>query len=74
MDDTDKLVDKAIEQSKKQRQILTHLDKLEEPYRLILEEIYINNRTLVEVASELGYSYRNITRKLNIALRKFENI
>ena len=72
MDETDKLIDKVAEQSKKQRLILIQLDKIEEPYRLILEEVYINNKTLVEVASELKYSYVDVCRKHGKALNKFD--
>ena len=30
-------------------------EKIEEPYRLILEKVYIQGKTLVTVASEMNY-------------------
>lgn len=72
LDNIDELIDKVVEQDKKQKQILEQLDKVEQPYRLILEEVYINNKSLVEVASELKYSYVDICRKHGKALNRFD--
>ena len=68
------LLDKMIEENKKLKGILQQLDKVEQPYRLILDLVYIQGKTLVDVASELGYSYVDICRKHGTALRMFENV
>ena len=59
---------------KKQKAILEQLDKVEQPYKLILEKVYIKGKSLVTVASELGYSYVHICREHGIALNKFDRI
>ena len=51
---------------------MKQLEKVEQPYRNILEAVYIQGKTLVTVASEMNYSYENICRKNGKALKKFE--
>ena len=70
----DEILEKILEENQKQKQILEQLDKVEQPYRLILEEAYIQGKSLVTVASEMGYSYRDLCRKNGIALNKFDKI
>lgn len=48
------------------------LEKVEQPYRLILDKTYIQGKSLVTVASEMHYRYEHICRKHGIALKKFE--
>ena len=45
---------------------------MEQPYRLILEKVYIQGKTLVTTASEMNYSYEHIKRMNGIALLKFD--
>lgn len=74
IDSIDEILEKILEENQKQKQILEQLDKVEQPYRLILEKVYIQGKTLVTVASEMGYNYE-YTRKMNgIALNKFDKI
>lgn len=73
-DAVNELLDKILEENKKQKGILQQLDKVEQPYKLILELVYIQGKTLVTVASEMGYTYRDITRKHGIALNKFDEL
>lgn len=74
MDSVDELTDKMIEEDKKQREILKQLDKVEQPYRVILEKNYIQGKTLVTVASEMGYSYDYAKKMNGVALKKFEEV
>lgn len=74
MDSINELIDKINKQNEKQKQILEQVDKVEEPYRCILDKVYIQGKTLVTVASELHYSYREIIRKHGIALNEFDKI
>ena len=73
LDMVDELAEKIIEKVEKQKKILEQLDKVEMPYRLILDKVYIQGKPLVTVASEMNYSYRDLCRKHGIALNKFEN-
>lgn len=74
LDNVNELITKIIKAQNEQKEIFKQLDKVDEPYRLILEKEYIQGKTLVTVASEMGYSYREICRKKKIALNKFEEI
>ena len=71
-DTLDELYNYIAEQQEKQKEILEQLNKLEQPYRTILELHYINGYNLVEVACEMKYNYE-YTKKINsIALKKFD--
>lgn len=70
----DEILNMILEESEKQKKILEQLNKVEQPYRLILEKVYVQGKSLVTVASEMGYSYRDLCRKNGIALNKFEKI
>ena len=74
MDCFNEILDKILIEQEKQKKILEHLESIEPSYGLILFEIYIKGKTLVKVADERGYSYRDICRKHGIALNKFEQI
>ena len=70
----DQLLENINQQNKKQAEILNQLDKVEQPYRLILEKIYIQGKSLVAVANEMNYSYEYIKHMNGIALLKFDEI
>lgn len=72
LDNVNELMAKIVKEQEKQKLILEQLDKVEQPYKLILEKVYIQGKTLVTVASEMNYSYRDMCRKNGIALNKFE--
>lgn len=73
-DTLDELYNYITEQQEKQKAILEQLNKLEQPYRTILELHYINGYNLVEVACKMKYNYE-YTKKINsIALKKFDEI
>lgn len=76
IDSTSDLLDKIVKVNNKQKQILEQLqlDKVEQPYRLILENVYIQGKSLVTVASEMNYSYVDICRKHGKALKAFDKI
>lgn len=73
IDNINELLEKVVIEDNKQKQILEQLQKIEQPYRLILEKVYIQGKSLVTVANEMNYSYENICRKNGRALRKFED-
>ena len=66
--------DKLEKQAKKQKEILEQIDKIEQPYRLILEKVYILGETLVKVANDLEYDYKHMCYMNGIALKKFEEL
>lgn len=74
IDSIDELIDKINAHQEKQGKILEQLDKVEQPYRLILDKVYIQGKTLVRVADEMSYSYGDICRKHGIALKKFDKV
>ena len=65
---------KVVKEQEKQKQILQQLDKVEQPYKLILEKAYIQGKTLVTVASEMNYNYEYMKRMNGIALNKFDEV
>ena len=74
IDSVNDILEKILEENQKQKKMLEQLEKVEHPYRLIVEKVYIQGKTLVTVASEMGYSYRDLCRKNGIALNKFDKI
>ena len=70
----DKLLDKILEENLKQEKILEQLDRIEQPYKLLLEKVYIQGKTLVTVASEMNYNYDHMRHMNGIALLKFDQI
>lgn len=62
-----------MKEEKKQKQIIEQLDKVEQPYKLILEKVYIQGKTIVTTASEMDYDYKHMCKMNGIALKKFEN-
>ncbi|MBR3002869.1 MAG: DUF1492 domain-containing protein [Clostridia bacterium] len=74
LDNVNELMKKVAEESKKQKEILDMLEKVEQPYRLILEMVYIQGKSLVTVASQMNYNYEYIRKMNGIALNKFDKI
>lgn len=74
MDKFNELMDVVIEEKEKQKQIIESINKIEFPYRNILFKVYIQGKSLVTVASEMNYSYRDLCRKHGIALNKFDEM
>lgn len=72
LDDVNDILEVILREEKRQKEIIEQLNKVEQPYKLILEKVYIQGKTLVTVASEMDYSYRDLCRKNGIALNKFE--
>lgn len=74
LDNMDELMKKVVEENNKQKLILEQLDKVEQPYKIILEKVYIQGKSLVTVASEMNYSYEHMKHINGIALNKFDKI
>lgn len=72
LDSVNNLLDKIVQSENKQKDILVQLDLVEQPYKLILEKVYIQGKTLVTVASEMRYDYKHMCKMNGIALKKFE--
>lgn len=60
------------EEQEKQKLILEQLNKIEQPYKVILEKIYIFGKSIVTVASEMNYEYKYMCKQHGIALNKFD--
>ena len=67
------LLSRIVEEDNKQKQILNQLDMIEQPYKSILDKVYIQGKSLVTVASEMDYDYKYICKQHGIALNKFDN-
>lgn len=72
MDKFNDLLDKINIMQDRQNTIMEQLMQVEQPYLNILYKIYIQGKSLVKVADEMGYSYRDMCRKHGVALNKFE--
>lgn len=67
-------LDYAIRLEVKLQNIDNKLKYIEQPYRNILTFVYVEGKTLVEVANELSYSYVQVCRNHGIALKKWDNL
>lgn len=74
LDNLNELSEKLLIMQEEQIKLLNTIEKVEEPYRTILDKHYIQNKTLVEVAYEMDYTYDHARRKNGIALNKFDMI
>ncbi|MBQ3415955.1 MAG: hypothetical protein IJH39_11620 [Clostridia bacterium] len=74
LDNVNEIAEKVVAESEKQKLILEQLNKVEQPYKLILEKHYIQGKKLVTVASEMTYNYEYTKKANQIALKKFEEI
>lgn len=74
MDSVNELIDKVNELNKRQLQILQQLDKVKQPYKNILDKYYVQGKSLVVIAAEMGYNYEHIKRLHGIALNIFDKI
>lgn len=74
LDCVDELVAKVNEKNKQQMLILQQLEKVEQPYRNILDKYYIQDKSLIIVAAEMGYNYEYTKRMNGIALNKFDKV
>lgn len=74
LDDVNDILKIILKEEKKQKQIIEQLDKVEQPYKLILEKVYIQGKTLVTTASEMDYSYEHMKHMNGIALNKFDKV
>lgn len=72
LDNINELLEKVVKEQEIQKQILKQLDYIEQPYKLILEKVYIQGKSLVTVASEMNYSYEHMKHMNGIALNKFD--
>ena len=73
MDKFNYLMDIIIEEKSKQEKIIEAINQIEFPYRNILFKVYIQGKSLVTVASEMGYDYKYMCKMHRIALEKFDN-
>lgn len=74
IDSVDELIEKINVENEKQKKIIEQIDKVEQPYRLILDKVYVQEKSLVTVASEMNYEYKYICKQHGIALNKFDEI
>lgn len=74
LDNIDEMMSRIVKENEKQKAILEQLDKVEQPYKLILEKHYIQGKQLVTIASEMNYSYEHIKHMNGIALLKFDKL
>lgn len=74
IDSVNDLLDKVNEVNERQTQILEQLDKVKQPYKNILDKYYIQGKSLVVIAAEMGYNYEHIKKLHGIALNMFDDI
>lgn len=74
MDKFNDLLRVIIDEGENQDRIVQQIDKMEFPYKNILFKVYIQGKSLVTVASEMNYSYRDLCRKHGTALNKFDEL
>lgn len=73
MDMFNDLMSRVLEEEEKQRKIVEQVERLEFPYKNILYKVYIQGKSLVTTASEMGYDYKYMCKMHGFALEKFDN-
>lgn len=66
------ILETLVKEQEKLNSIILQLKRVEEPYRTILTKYYVQGKTLVKVADEMGYNYEYVKRMNGIALNKFD--
>lgn len=74
MDSFNNILDAINIMQDNQIKIEEQLLKVEQPYRNILDKVYIQGKTLVTVASEMNYDYKHMCYKHGISLNKFDEL
>ena len=74
IDNIDDLLEKILIEQEKQRLITEQLNKVEQPFRLILDKVYIQGKSLVKVADEMNYTYKYLINMHGEALKRFDKI
>ena len=67
------LMNMVLQEEEKQKEIVKEVNKMEYPFKNILFKVYIQSKTLVKTASEMGYDYKYMCKMHGIALEKFDN-
>lgn len=65
-------MDDVIKEKNKQKRIVETIKKVEQPFKNILFEVYIQGKSLVKIANDRNKSYEDICRKHGVGLKKFE--
>lgn len=74
MDYFNEMMDIVLEEEEKQKKIVEQVQKIDFPYQNILDKVYIQGKTLVTTASEMGYNYEYTKRLNGEALNKFDEL
>ena len=73
MDMFNELMKEVLKEEEKQREIVQQIETMEFPYKNILYKVYIQGKSLVTTASEMGYDYKYMCKMHGFALEKFDN-
>ena len=74
LDCFNEMMDVVLAEEEKQKKIVEQVEKLDFPYKNILYKVYIQGKTLVKVADEMGYDYKHMCYKHGISLNKFDEL
>lgn len=74
MDSYDEIIDILIRDQEKQNEIMKAIRLINEPYRTILTDKYIDDMSLEDIADEIGYSYYRTCRMHGTALNLFDEL
>lgn len=74
MDCLKEMMSVVLKEQEKQKKIVEQIELVEFPYKNILYKVYMQGKTLVKVADEMGYDYKHICYKHGISLNKFDEL
>ena len=74
IDSVDNLLEIINRLQDKQIEIENTILNIEQPYRIILDKMYIQGKSLVKIADEMNYNYEYMKRMHGIALNKFDEV
>lgn len=73
--DTEQKVSAEVAQlCRLETEIACTIDRIQEPYRTLLYERYINGKNWEQIAVYMNYSYRRVTQLHGVALRKINDL
>ena len=74
MDCVNSLLEKILQEEEKQKQILDILSQVKQPHRNVLYKNYIQGKSFVKIADEMGYDYKYTTNLNGYALNEFDKV
>lgn len=74
MDCYDELIGILLKDQERQNEIISQIREVDEPYRTILTDKYIEGMSLEQISVDIAYSYDRTCKMHGVALNKFDEL